>query len=63
MFLAEKNSTKEKVAVKIVDRMMLQDAHYHQQEKDIFRKVEHPNIVKLYEIIEDNDAKMDYFIM
>lgn len=50
--------TGEKVAIKIIDKNSIEDEDDEiriQREVDIMKKVRHPNIVYLYEIIETAD--------
>jgi calcium/calmodulin-dependent protein kinase I len=55
---AVNKKTGEKVAVKIIERGNLEeeDELSLQMEVDIVSQLDHPNVVKLYEIFDDNDA-------
>ncbi|CDW88495.1 protein kinase domain containing protein [Stylonychia lemnae] len=50
--------TGEKVAIKIIDRQSLEeeDEIALQTEVDILSQIDHPNVVKLYEIFDDKDC-------
>ena len=56
MYEAISKKTKEKFAVKIIEKSMLQDdIKLLRREIQIMKKVDHPNILKLHEIYEDDD--------
>jgi len=53
--------SKEKRAVKVIKKSKLIDTEKFKLELEIMRKLDHPNVIKLYEVFEDK--KYIYFVM
>eukprot|EP01117_Protostelium_nocturnum_P007657 TRINITY_DN2747_c0_g1_i1.p1 TRINITY_DN2747_c0_g1~~TRINITY_DN2747_c0_g1_i1.p1 ORF type:complete len:1175 (-),score=465.16 TRINITY_DN2747_c0_g1_i1:90-3614(-) len=65
----KKSNPNENVAIKVIDNQLLTNQkakEYHENEKKILRILQHPNIVKVHDIVsksEDNEGIFFYFIM
>lgn len=53
--------TKQERAIKVIKKSKLVDAEKFKIELDIMKKLDHPNIIKLFEVFEDK--KYVYFVM
>ena len=53
--------TKAKRAVKVIKKSKLPDADKFKLELDIMRQLDHPNVIRLFEVFEDK--KYIYFVM
>ena len=56
VYLAEERKTKQKVAIKAIQKNHIRDLQTFYNEVLILQKLDHPNIIKLYEIWEWNDV-------
>jgi calcium-dependent protein kinase len=53
--------TKQERAIKVIKKSKLMDSEKFKSEINIMKKLDHPNIIKLYEVFEDK--KYCYFVM
>lgn len=56
VYLAEHRETKEKFAVKAIQKRKVKDYATFVNEINILKNINHPSIIKLYEIWEWNDV-------